>query len=94
MKWLDTLRGDSIPWLLEPENPSVRYWTLTDILDRPADDPDVREVKAAIAQQPLVQELFARQHPDGHWAWSRTSARPLAAIRSCASASTKAAASR
>jgi hypothetical protein len=21
----------------------------------------------AIAQQPLVQELFARQHPDGHW---------------------------
>ncbi len=67
MKWLDTLRGDPVPWLLEPENPSVRYWTLTDILDRPADAPEVREAKAAIAQQPLVQELFACQHPGGHW---------------------------
>jgi hypothetical protein len=61
------LRADPTEWLLEPENPSVRYWTLTDILDRPADDPEVREAKAAIAQQPLMQELFARQYPDGHW---------------------------
>jgi len=61
------LRGDPTTWLLETENPSVCYWTLTDILDRPVDDPEVRETKAAIAQQPLVQELFAHQHPDGHW---------------------------
>ena len=67
MTWNTSLSGDPIPWLLEPENPSVRYWTLTDVLDRPADDPDVREAKAAIARQPLVQELFDRQHPDGHW---------------------------
>jgi hypothetical protein len=67
MKWLEVLRDDPIPWLLEPENPSVRYWALTDILDRPADDPEVREARVAIAQQPLVQDLFARQHPDGHW---------------------------
>jgi hypothetical protein len=65
--WKSKLKPDPTKWLLEPENPSVRYWTLTDILDRPADDPEVREAKAAIAQQPLVQELFARQHPDGHW---------------------------
>ena len=25
-------------WLLEPENPSVRYFTLVDLLDRPAGD--------------------------------------------------------
>ena len=67
MTWKTVLKGDPLPWLLEPENPSVRYWTLTDVLDRPADDPDVREAQAAIAQQSLVQELFARQHPDGHW---------------------------
>jgi hypothetical protein len=67
MRWLDGLNGDPIPWLLEPENPSVRYRTLTDLLDRSADDPEVREARAAIAEQPLVQELFARQHPDGHW---------------------------
>jgi len=32
--WKSTLKGDPIPWLLEPDNPSVRYWTLRDLLDR------------------------------------------------------------
>ena len=67
MTWKTVLKGDPIPWLLEAENPSVRYWTLTDIVGRSADSPKVLEAKAAIAQQLLVQELFARQHPDGHW---------------------------
>lgn len=66
MTWQTILQGDPLPWLLEPEHPSVRYWTLTDILGRSA-GPEVREAKAAIAQQPLVQELFALQHPAGHW---------------------------
>ncbi len=67
MDWQDVLNNDPMSWLLEPENPSVRYWTLTDIVGRSADSPEVLEAKAAIAQQPLVQELFAGQHPDGHW---------------------------
>jgi hypothetical protein len=52
---------------LEPENPSVRYWTLSHLLDRPADDAEVREARAAVAELPLVQELYAAQHRDGHW---------------------------
>jgi len=64
---LKHLNGDPLPWLLEAENPSVRYWTLLDILDRPADDPEVREARAAIPDQPLARDIFARQHPDGHW---------------------------
>ena len=67
MTWKTVLNDNPVPWLLESENPSVRYWTLTDILNRPADDPEVQQVKAAIVQQPLVQELFTRQHPSGHW---------------------------
>ena len=65
--WQQHLNRDPLPWLLDPENPSVRYWTLLDILDQPADSPAVQETRAAIAQQPLVRELFALQHPDGHW---------------------------
>ena len=65
--WHKHLDGDPLPWLLDPENPSVRYWTLTDILDRPASDAEVQEARAAIAEQPLVKELFARQHPGGYW---------------------------
>ena len=61
------LKGDPLPWLLEPEDPSVRHWALIDILGRPLEDRDVVETRAAIARQPLVRELLARQHSDGHW---------------------------
>lgn len=65
--WQKRQKGDSLPWLLEPENPSVRYWTLIDLLDRPAEAPEVQHARNAIARQPLVQQLFALQHPKGYW---------------------------
>ncbi len=57
----------TVEWLLEPDTPAVRYWTLTDILDRPANDPEVRQAKAACARQAMVKQLFALQQPQGHW---------------------------
>ncbi|MFL7793983.1 MAG: hypothetical protein AB8I69_17710 [Anaerolineae bacterium] len=63
-KWKSLLKANPTDWLLEPDNPSVRYWTLVDILNRPA---EAQEVRAAIAQHPLVQELLAKQHPSGDW---------------------------
>ena len=74
---MQNLNGNPLPWLLDPENPSVRYWTLVDILDRPTNDPDVQKVSAAITQQPLVKELFALQHPEGYWGDDET--KPLTA---------------
>jgi hypothetical protein len=62
--WQDKLQADPTSWLLESENPSVRYWTLLDVLDRPSEAQAARQI---IARQPQVQELFADQHPDGHW---------------------------
>ncbi len=64
---MDALPGDPIPWLLEPENPPVRYWTLRDLLDRPADEPEVQVARAAIAAYPSVAELLAAQKRDGYW---------------------------
>jgi len=61
------LEGNPLPWLLEPGNASVRYWTLIDVLGRSPDDADVLAVRSAIGQSPLVKDLFAGQHPDGHW---------------------------
>lgn len=56
-----------LPWLLEPVNPSVRYWTLVDVLGYPDGAPEVQDTRGAIAEQALVKEIFALQHPDGHW---------------------------
>lgn len=64
---MQNLKGDPLPWLLNPENSSVRYWTLVDILDRPASDSEVQEARAAITQQPLVKKIFALQHATGYW---------------------------
>jgi hypothetical protein len=65
--WQKYLKGDPLPWLLEPQNPSIRYWTLVDVLNWPASDPEVQEARLAIAQQALVKELFALQHAQGYW---------------------------
>lgn len=69
MKWTDVLRGDPLPWLLEvdPQNPAVRFFTLRDVLDRPADDPEVRRAAAAIMKSGPVAAILAAQHADGSW---------------------------
>jgi hypothetical protein len=56
---------DTLAWLLEPEEPSVRYQTLRDLLDRPEDDPEVIEAKQAIMQRGPVASILARQNEDG-----------------------------
>ena len=66
-EWKSTLKADPIPWLLEPEPPSVRYWTLTDVLNRPADDPEVQATQAAIPTHPPAAELLAAQKEEGYW---------------------------
>lgn len=67
MNWLEGLEENPIPWLLEPENPSVAYLTLIDLLDRPVDDPQVRAMRAAIPSYTPVAELLATQKQDGFW---------------------------
>jgi hypothetical protein len=66
-EWRVYLNGDPLPWLLEAQDPSVRYLTLRDVLGRSQADSEVQEASAAIGRQELVQELFARQHPQGFW---------------------------
>jgi hypothetical protein len=67
MAWLGELKADPTPWLLEPSNPSVRYWTLLDILDREPDNPDAVEARESIMTSEPVTAILAVQRPEGHW---------------------------
>jgi len=67
LNWSEYINSDRLAWLLEPENPSIRFWTLIDILDRSIHDAEVQQTRAAITQQPLVKQLFSLQHPQGYW---------------------------
>jgi len=65
--WLAALRGNPIPWLLEADNPSVRAFTLTDLLARPASDPEVVAAQEAVMRSRPVLEILAAQYPTGYW---------------------------
>ncbi|KPJ73165.1 hypothetical protein AMJ52_04175, partial [candidate division TA06 bacterium DG_78] len=56
-----------IDWLLEEENPSVRYFTLRDILKIKDSNRTVKEAKAAIPRSKIITKLFSKQHKQGYW---------------------------
>ncbi len=62
-----------LDWLLEPENPSVRYYTLRDLQPQPGHSLDLRapglqSAREAIMSQGLVPRILEKQNPDGSWA--------------------------
>lgn len=59
--------SDSLSWLLELENPSARYLTLTRLLDRPGDDPDVVASRSAIPGWGPARAILDAQWPEGYW---------------------------
>ncbi|MBI4297876.1 MAG: nitrogen fixation protein NifH [Chloroflexi bacterium] len=69
MRWRDRLRGDPLPWLLEPDpsQSAVRYFALRDLLSRPEGDGEVKVAKAAIMQSGPVPAILAAQAPEGYW---------------------------
>jgi hypothetical protein len=54
-----------VNWLLESGDPSVRYLTLTQILDSPSDSKEVLAAKKQIPNGPIVKTLLAGQRVDG-----------------------------
>lgn len=67
MAWLSELKADPTEWLLEPSNPSVRYWTLLDVLGKEPNDSDVVKARKSIMASEPVKAILAAQEPEGHW---------------------------
>jgi hypothetical protein len=65
--WHQYLHADPIQWLLEPQNPSVRYWTLKDIMGIPEDEASVSQARETIIHFPPVRAILKQQHPHGYW---------------------------
>lgn len=59
--WKTLLNADPTGWLLEEENPSVRYFTLLDILGRSETDPDVASAKRRIMEAGTVPAILKKQ---------------------------------
>ncbi|HAL62066.1 MAG TPA: hypothetical protein DCP08_06640 [Chloroflexi bacterium] len=61
MTWKRHLNDDPLPWLLEsgPDNSGVRYSTLTDLPERPADDAELVAARQAIMETGPVPTIEA-----------------------------------
>lgn len=56
-----------IEWLLEEDNPSVKYWTLRKLLDYSEDDFLVRSAHRKIMQTGPVPNILSRLNEQGHF---------------------------
>jgi len=57
----------ALDWLLEEDQPSVRYLTLTRLLERPLDDSEVVATKDMIMRKGWAEQILAKQDRAGWW---------------------------
>jgi hypothetical protein len=57
----------AIEWLLEPDQPAVRYLSLTQLERRPEDDEEVKKAREQITTTGWVAQILASQSPEGWW---------------------------
>jgi hypothetical protein len=67
MTWTNVLRGDPLPWLLDPSTPAVRAAALQRLLDRPVDDPEVVAARSAAMATDPIAAILAAQSQEGWW---------------------------
>ncbi len=65
--WKSLLKSDPTDWLLETDNPSVRYFTLTELLEKPETEPEVTAAKNEIMHIGTVPKILGKQSDQGYW---------------------------
>lgn len=56
-----------LDWLLEEDQPSVRYYTLVDILGRKENNPEVRKAHSMIPKKGWASDILKLQKPKGYF---------------------------
>jgi len=65
--WKHVLKADPVDWLLEKDNPSLRYFALSQLLDKPESSSEVQAAKKEIMLTGAVPNILAKQHAGGYW---------------------------
>jgi hypothetical protein len=65
-----------LDWLLEENQPSIRYLALTQLLDKPEKAPNVRSTRAMILRKGWAADLLRKQSADGSWISNESLYRP------------------
>lgn len=58
---------NTLEWLLEPENPGVRYLAIRDLLDKSDNDPELIEARHEAHTQGPIKLVLDNMQPQGYW---------------------------
>jgi hypothetical protein len=67
LNWRSHLKGETLPWLLEENQPEVRYLTLRDLLGKSSDDPELRHAKEVCYSNGATAQILQEMNPQGYW---------------------------
>jgi hypothetical protein len=65
-----------IDWLLEEEQPIVRYYALLDLLDQPPNDSLAKQIYSEIPKRGWASNILRTQKPGGYWEERKSLYRP------------------
>ena len=61
------ISSDVVGWLLENNNPDVRYLVLRDLLDRQPDDPELGAARVEAHKAGSIAAILAEMKDEGYW---------------------------
>ncbi|PKO12161.1 MAG: nitrogen fixation protein NifH [Chloroflexi bacterium HGW-Chloroflexi-10] len=67
MSWQDQINGDSLTWLLEADNPDVRYLAMRDLLQLAEEDVEYQSARELAHREGLIGAVLAEMQPEGYW---------------------------
>jgi hypothetical protein len=67
MNWKNQLQKDSLPWLLEADDPGVRYLALRDIFHLSSDDRELKSARKAAHKEGPIAEVLSKMNKEGYW---------------------------
>jgi hypothetical protein len=68
MSWKNQLRDDSLTWLLESDNPGVRYLALRNVLNLAPDDKKLKAARKSAHKEGPIAVILSHMKAEGYWA--------------------------
>lgn len=69
--WISMVKADPTDWLLERGNPSIRYWTLKDLLPKRKTEYELAEIRRHISESNEIRTVFSKTSVNGGVFWSK-----------------------
>jgi hypothetical protein len=67
LSWKDQLKGDTVSWLLEENEPGVRYLAIRDLLDDALHEAELVAAREKAHQEGPISSILAGMNEAGYW---------------------------